>query len=412
MSNDMCSPNWKNGIGGERCVQDGIQTQKPGEGNVSTSLHVHVCTFCRKVAWMHTSGVWFVFHTRSVWWSAETRMRPYAVDSAVVALAQVASTSKGGDGQRSERGGDSAGNQRTATIPTREPAADTRNTRDQHIAGADAGAPEVLMLREGQTLPEGYTLVVCDPRPLNIATLSPDILDLTTPPDRDAHMVEEDVDVEKRAAAAKRNVRRSTNKHAHTSFVKEVKVALAGGEPPSIHVSENETHLKARWHSAAKECAYKLLDLRKEGWKHYTLWDKERVHKELIRHYKFDPPLDPKVVDKYLAGHLRSSRAVWKSHWLKHGDKGRHPNCPEEAWAKLIKWWCTDQCMEESADMAGRRARVQNNSKSGRKRLVDRMENQVRQHFGCEQHSVIVRHNSSARHSGHVCHLGDFASKS
>ena len=48
-------------------------------------------------------------------------------------------------------------------------------------------------------------------------------------------------------------------------------------------------------------------------------------------HYKFDPPLDPKCVDKYLVGHLHSSRAECKAHWVKHGDKERHINCLEEA---------------------------------------------------------------------------------
>ena len=35
-----------------------------------------------------------------------------------------------------------------------------------------------------------------------------------------------------------------------------------------------------------------------------------RVHKILNAHYKFDLPLDPKCVDKYLAGHLHSSKAA------------------------------------------------------------------------------------------------------
>lgn len=55
------------------------------------------------------------------------------------------------------------------------------------------------------------------------------------------------------------------------------------------------------------------------------------MHNELNTRYKFDPPLDPKFVNKYLSAHLRSSRAVWKAHWLRNENEDKHPNCPEEA---------------------------------------------------------------------------------
>ena len=204
-----------------------------------------------------------------------------------------------------------------------------------------------------------------------------EMVDLSTPPDGAADPAEDDVETHKRRAAEKRNVARSTNRQAHASYSKEVKDSLAEGRQPTLSVREDQANLKARWHSAAKECAYKLLDLSKEGWKDYTHFEKETVHREVNRQYKFDPPLEPRVVFKYLAGHLRSSRAVWKAHWQIHGDENRHPNCPEVAWEQLIKWWATDACREESAEMASRRKLVQNTSKTGRKTFVDRMEEEV-----------------------------------
>ena len=90
------------------------------------------------------------------------------------------------------------------------------------------------------------------------------MVDLTTPPDGGPQMPGEDVDNIKRQAAERQKAGRSTNKHVQASFVKEVKDSLAAGRPPAINVSEDQTHLKARWHSAAKDAAYKLLDLRKE----------------------------------------------------------------------------------------------------------------------------------------------------
>lgn len=99
--------------------------------------------------------------------------------------------------------------------------------------------------------------------------------------------------------------------------------------------------------------------------------------RELREMYTFEPPLDPLRVEKYLAAHLRSARAVWKAHWQKHGPDNRHPNCPEEAWAKLTKWWPTEECREEAARMAVRRSKVKGGSKTGRKALLDRMDEEV-----------------------------------
>lgn len=44
------------------------------------------------------------------------------------------------------------------------------------------------------------------------------------------------------------------------------------------------------------------------------MFEKTMVHKEFNAQFKFDPPLDSKHVEKYLANHLRSARAVWKAH--------------------------------------------------------------------------------------------------
>lgn len=202
-------------------------------------------------------------------------------------------------------------------------------------------------------------------------------MDLSTQPEAPVEKPGPDLEGAKRLAAERRNATRSTNKQVNATFVKEVKVSLAGGRPPEVNVSESQTHMKARWHLAAKEVAYKLLDLRKEGWKAYSMFEKAKVHKEMNKLYKFDLLIDPKRVENYLAQHFRSSRALWKAHWLKYGDDNRHPNCPKEAWDKLIKW-PTEACMEDSADMAGRRSKVLNKSKLGRKHLIDRMDEEVR----------------------------------
>jgi hypothetical protein len=330
------------------------------------------CLWKRRIEANHTTNDGSVLPTCTRRCSAHTKATMYGIDGIVVALAQEASTSKGGVVPVPDKDGENGRQHRTMAASMSE--VGVGSVASKLPAGLDgaAGTSEILVLREGQSLPDGYKIVLRDPTP---ATIKP--VDLSTHADPPAHTTEEDVEAEKRTAAEKRNARRSTNKQALTSFAKEMKDSLAGGRPPSIKVSEDQTHLKSRWHSAAKEIAYKFLDLSKDGWKEYSHFERTRVHKELNEQYKFDPPIDPACIDKFLAIHLRSSRVVWKTHWLKHGDKDRHLNCPEDAWAKLIKWWCTPQCMEKSAEMAARRALVQKGSKSGRTKLVDRMELQA-----------------------------------
>ena len=244
-------------------------------------------------------------------------------------------------------------------------------------------SPHLIAVRANEPLPEGYLYAVrdearhtrADPIPLQCA---PDTIIVSPPTRGGSHTTDARANAERSRAAARRNLTKSLNKKANSAFAKEMKESLATGRPVTLKFPEGQHDLKARWHAAAKEVAYQMLDLRKEGWKDYTLFEKGKVHKELKAQYHFDPPIDPRKVDKYLAGHLRTSKAVWKSHWLKYDDNHKHPNCPAEAWETLIKWWPTDACREEAQKMAGRRSKVQNANKAGPHSLIDRMDDQVR----------------------------------
>lgn len=291
---------------------------------------------------------------------------------------QVASTSRGVSGAGQSRGVVNAGNGTTANMAPPGGSRNAPGPSAQESNGPSAVAPELIAIREGEPLPAGFKLIVREAANPIVPPPTSDILDLTSPPDPETNPSRDGGDEAKARAAAKRNVTRSANKQSNATYIKEVKDSLAGGRPPVINVSEDHTHLKAKWHAAAKEAAYKLLDLRKEGWKAYTPFEKTLVRKEVYKLYTFDPPLDPSVIDRFLCNHLRSARAVWKAHWLRYGDDVPHPNCPEEAWESLIQWWKTPECMEEAAAMAERRSKVQSASKTGRKRLVDRMDDEVR----------------------------------
>ena len=262
--------------------------------------------------------------------------------------------------------------------------------------------PPYIALKEGEPAPAGYSHMVHDRGNAGraAAAQSPTVGDtagLSIIPRNGDQRREEQLETAPSNRVAKKNLARTMNRKANATFAREMKDSLAAGLPPIRRVPEGQGDLKARWHAAAKEVAYKLLDLRKEGWKGYSNFEKGQLHADLNATYKFDPPLEHKRVEKYLSGHLRTSRAVWKAHWLKYGDSQRHHNCPPEAWAKLTQWWPTEKCKEAAANMAARRARVQGNGRMGRSSLVDRLTAEVSRKpatlFGCGQsplHNVLA----------------------
>ena len=246
-----------------------------------------------------------------------------------------------------------------------------------------ANTPQVIAIKAGEHIREGYAYVVQKSAD-NVGggrmqqRNTSDIVDLTTPAKATERRAGEVPDTTKMRNAARRNLTRNSNRKANATFVKDLKVSLATGQPMAIKVPEDSNDLKATWHAAAKEIAYKLLDLTKESWKEYSIFEKSLVHNEVNEQFEFAHPIDPKRIDKYLSGHLRTSRAVWKAHWKKHGQNNRHHNCPEAVWEKLSQWWPTTACREEAEEMAGRRAMVQSGSKVGRSSVLDRMDEQVR----------------------------------
>lgn len=153
---------------------------------------------------------------------------------------------------------------------------------------------------------------------------------------------------------------RRRNRKAHIEFTKEIKSSIAAGKRPTIKRSRRGTtgDLKSRWHSAVKEVAYSVLDLRIKEWGGYSTHDKKMLHDEIKSRFSFDPPVTEKEINRYLAGHLRSQRGVWKLHWEKFGENNKHPGCPVEVWQTLVKWWPTPAAKDEATEMAARRAMV------------------------------------------------------
>ena len=287
-------------------------------------------------------------------------------------VVQEAGTSRAGEGYMKKRGETSVERPRAGVAPGPAPIPQPRTTR----------TPQLIALKDGDPIPIGYTYVV-EETTEHVPNAGIEVrgtiatVDLSTPPRAPQTAGDEGPDTEKSRSKARRNLTRNNNRKANTTFAKEMKDSLASGQPTTINLAGDNTDLKATWHAAAKEVAYKFLDLTKESWKDYNMFEKNMVHTELREQFKFDPPLDPRMIDKYLSGHFRTSRAVWKAHWKKCGSSARHHNCPQDAWDKLTKWWQTSECQEEATEMARRRALVEQNSTTGRTSVADRLAVQV-----------------------------------
>ena len=173
-----------------------------------------------------------------------------------------------------------------------------------------------------------------------------------------------------RKNARKRELRKTNN-----VFTDELRRSLASGGTPVIKLPSNEAGIvtsgKFRWHQAVKAVAYRVLDLTIMNWAHQSKRDVKRFHEELQKEYRFVPELGKHSVEKYLKGHLRSSRAAWKQVWADTGELVKPENCTYEVWEVLVKWWPTTVAKATSDNMKDIRKKVTNLHRLGRKNLSE-----------------------------------------
>lgn len=173
-----------------------------------------------------------------------------------------------------------------------------------------------------------------------------------------------------RKNARKRELRRTNN-----VFTDELRRSLASGGTPVIKLPSNEAGIitsgKFRWHQAVKAVAYRVLDLTIMNWAQQSKRDVKRFHEDLQKEYSFVPELGQHCVEKYLKGHLQSSRASWKQVWADTGELVKPHNCPIEVWEVLIKWWPTTAAKATATNMKDMRTKVKNPHRLGRKNLSE-----------------------------------------
>jgi hypothetical protein len=67
--------------------------------------------------------------------------------------------------------------------------------------------------------------------------------------------------------------------------------------------------------------------------------------------FRFDPPLKPGIIEKYVQEHLSFVRQKWRKVGKVGGDATRPNGCPTNAWPKLVRYWKIPHAEHENEQM-------------------------------------------------------------
>lgn len=192
---------------------------------------------------------------------------------------QVASSSKAATRQYTPYDRPPAVNHRPTSAHQGSPNHNNRECRTEQVHSTRGGNHRTNPVRLPETRPRGHTNTTHAPPLVSHAERSPARthnipIDVSSPPRGVAQSPRDHVDSASGRPASNRNFARNANRKANASFAREMKESLAGGRPVTYRAPEGQNDLKGRWHAAAKEVAYSVLDLRKEGWRNYNMFEK------------------------------------------------------------------------------------------------------------------------------------------
>ncbi|KAG0572700.1 hypothetical protein KC19_VG118400 [Ceratodon purpureus] len=118
---------------------------------------------------------------------------------------------------------------------------------------------------------------------------------------------------------------------------------------------------RTRWHRAVREIAKRTLDYSVREHKKYPRewkWTIDTIQKELSGMFTFDHiPVRRDVLGKYVAGFIANDRSKWKAHSIEN-NYSKYPECPDEAFQLLDKYWKSTEGQLESEPMKEKRSCV------------------------------------------------------
>ncbi|KAG0565879.1 hypothetical protein KC19_7G020300 [Ceratodon purpureus] len=89
------------------------------------------------------------------------------------------------------------------------------------------------------------------------------------------------------------------------------------------------------------------------------------VVEDIDRRFVFNPPLRAGYIMWFIENSLRTSRYLWRKHWVKTGRGEKHKWCPQKYFPALVKYWKSAEAEEESKRMKEAR-----NAAKEKKRLL------------------------------------------
>lgn len=165
---------------------------------------------------------------------------------------------------------------------------------------------------------------------------------------------------------------------------------------------------KLKWCAAVRTSAFRTLDFKIREYKkhsHHWNWAIERIEKEVDDHFAYTHPLRKGSIQEYVRDHVIKDRHKFKKHWVATNGE-QHPDCPDEAFAVLDKYWRTDAAKDESEKMKGVRSAGKKRSRSSSAPASDRHSDVPIRTFPCLElmpHCGLLVVCSTSRQHGLAC---------
>ena len=101
-------------------------------------------------------------------------------------------------------------------------------------------------------------------------------------------------------------------------------------------------------HAQFRATARRFLNLSVIHFRDHPDTDMQTVKDDLDRRFLFDPPLRSDYIIFFIENSLRTSRYLWRKHWVNTGKGEKHKFCPARFFPALVKYWKIAEAKEES----------------------------------------------------------------
>ena len=172
-----------------------------------------------------------------------------------------------------------------------------------------------------------------------------------------------DEDLGIRYVESKRTAQRKAQRARKASFLEKsqqwpmtIQCTAEGGIPKDV---------RPFVHRQFRASARRFLKMSSIHFRDHPDSDMKVVSEDIDRRFSFNPPLRSGYIMWFIENSLRTSRYLWRKHWVRTGRGEKHKWCPQKYFPALVKYWKTSEAEEESKRMKEAR-----NAAKEKKRLM------------------------------------------